>query len=50
MEEAVATDFTKQRKTETDHQLYIICQFRTHDESLVENPQVQSIKTALNLL
>ena len=39
----------KRRKTETDHQLGIICQVRTHDEPLVENSQVQSIEIVLNL-
>ena len=31
------------------YQLGIICQVRTHDEPLVENSQVQSIKIVLNL-
>ena len=49
MEEAVAIDPNKRRKTETGYQLCIICQVRTHDEPFVENPQVQSRETVLNL-
>ena len=47
MEEAVSIAPNKRRKVETDCQLCIICQVNTHDEPLVENPQVQSIETVL---
>ena len=36
MEEAVAIALNKRQKTETDYQLCIVCQVRTHDEPLVE--------------
>ena len=49
MEEAVSIAPNKRRKLETDCQLCIICQVNTHDEPLVENPQVKSIETVLNV-
>ena len=50
MEEAVDIAPNKRRKTETDYQLHIIRQVRTHDEPLVENTQVQSIALAIHAL